>query len=51
MEIIFYSTHCPKCKVLESKMKKLGLEYTEVDNVEEMVKLGFKSAPYLNVDG
>lgn len=51
MEIIFYSTHCPKCKVLELKMKKAGLNYTEVDDVDEMMKLGLKSAPYLNVDG
>lgn len=51
MEIIFYSTHCPKCKVLEAKMKKAGLNYTEVDDVNEMMRLGLKSAPYLNVDG
>lgn len=51
MEIIFYSTHCPKCKVLEAKMQKLGLTYTEVDDVDEMIKLGIKSAPALSVDG
>lgn len=51
MKIIFYSTHCPKCKVLEAKMKKAGLTYTEVDDVDEMMRLGLKSAPYLNVDG
>ena len=51
MEIIFYSTHCPKCRVLEAKMQKAGLTYTEVDDVDEMMRLGLKSAPYLNVDG
>lgn len=51
MDITFYSTHCPKCKVLESKLKNLGLEYTEIDNVDAMLKLGIKTAPVLKVDG
>ena len=51
MEIIFYSTHCPKCKVIETKLKRAGLEYTEVDNVEEMLGLGIRTAPMLKVDG
>ena len=51
MEIIFYSTHCPKCKVLESKLKAAGLTYTECDDVDKMAALGFKSAPMLSVDG
>lgn len=50
MEIILYSTHCPKCKVIETKLKKAELNYTEVDDVDEMIKLGFKMAPVLKVD-
>lgn len=50
MEIIFYSTHCPKCKVIETKLKQAGLKYTEVDDVDEMIKLGFRVAPVLKVD-
>lgn len=51
MEIIFYSTHCPKCKVIETKLKQAGLEYTEFDNVEEMLAMGIRTAPMLKVDG
>ena len=51
MEIIFYSTHCPRCKVLEAKMKEAKIEYTEVNDLDEMQKLGIMSVPMLKVDG
>lgn len=51
MEITFYSTHCPKCKVLELKMKALDLPFKEVNDVDTMLELGFKSAPVLVIDG
>lgn len=50
MTVTFYSTHCPKCRVIESKLKTAGIEYTEVNDVDEMIRLGFKSAPLLKVD-
>lgn len=49
--VIFYSTHCPKCKVLEIKLNQKNIQYTENDNVEEMLALGIQSAPCLSVDG
>ena len=48
--IKFYTTHCPKCHVLELKLKKKGIDYEEFDNVEEMLAKGLTSAPYLEVD-
>lgn len=51
MNIILYSTHCPKCKVLETKLKQTGLDYVEVNDVGEMMRRGFKMAPILEVDG
>lgn len=51
MEIVLYSTHCPKCKVLEMKLKQKNLSYTEVDDVDTMLNKGIKAAPYLEVDG
>ena len=50
-EIILFSTHCPRCKVLEMKLKQKNISYTECDNVDEMLKLGLRSAPGLSVDG
>lgn len=49
--ITLYTTHCPKCKVIEKKLAQKKIEYIEVSDIEEMKKLGFTSAPVLEVDG
>ena len=46
-----YSTHCPKCKVLETKLKSKNIEYEECNDVDEMLSKGLTSVPYLEVDG
>ena len=51
MNVIFYSTHCPKCKVLEAKLKQKGIVYEEVNDIDVMTEKGFRSAPMLEVDG
>lgn len=51
MEINFYSTHCPKCKVLETKLKQKGLFYTEINDIDAMLAKGLHSVPYLEIDG
>lgn len=51
MEIILYSTHCPRCKVLETKLKQKNLQFTEETDSKVMNSLGIKSAPSLGVDG
>lgn len=51
MDIIMYSTNCPRCKVLETKLKQKNIQYRIVDNVERMLELGIKEAPQLKVDG
>ena len=48
--IKFYTTHCPKCHVLELKLKQKSLDYEEFDTVEEMLAKGLTSAPYLEID-
>lgn len=49
--VILYSTHCPRCKVLELKLKQKNIDYEENNSVEEMTAKGFKEAPKLEVDG
>ena len=49
--VIFYSTHCPKCRILELKLKQKSIEYKENNNVDEMLSKGITSAPCLEVDG
>ena len=48
---LFYTTHCPKCRVLKRKLEEKGIAYTENEDVDEMVARGFKSAPILVVNG
>ncbi len=51
MNVTLYSTHCPKCKVLELKLKQKNISYTEVTDIKTMEEKGFKSVPKLEVDG
>lgn len=49
--ITLYTTHCPKCRVLEVKLNKKGIEYQENTDIEYMSSLGIMSVPVLEVDG
>lgn len=49
MEIILYSTHCPRCNVLEKKLQQKGINFIENNNVDEMAALGLQNAPALKV--
>ena len=51
MEVILFTTHCPRCRVLTLKLEEKKIKYTECTDVDEMIKLGITSAPYLMVDG
>lgn len=51
MEVIFYSTHCKKCGVVEILLKQKGIDYIESNDVQTVLDLGFKNAPLLSVDG
>lgn len=51
MNVILYSLDCPKCKILEQRMKIQGIEYSVVKDADEMMAKGFKEAPKVEVDG
>ena len=51
MKIVLFSTHCPKCNVLEKKLKTKNIEYEEINDVSIMKKKGYLSVPVLEVDG
>ena len=48
--VILYSTGCPKCGILKRKLDENGIAYDTVSDVDEMIRLGINSAPYLGVD-
>lgn len=51
MEVIFYSTNCPKCKILEKKLIEKNIKFTKNNNVVEMTELGIDQVPVLSING
>ncbi len=51
MNIIFYTTGCPKCGVLKNKLDAAHLAYKINEDVDFMIEKGIKSAPALEVNG
>ncbi len=51
MKIILYTTHCPKCRVVESKLKQKNVKYEECADIKIMQDKGLTFAPALEVDG
>ena len=51
MDVVLYTTGCPKCKVLETKLNQKGIEYEVVSDLDVMNEKGFMEAPMLEVDG
>ena len=48
--IKLYSTHCPQCNTLKTKLDRAGIVYEVCDNIETMKARGFKSDPMLETD-
>lgn len=48
--ITLHSTNCPKCKVLEMKLKQKNIEYTLNTDVSKLIEKGYKTAPILQVN-
>lgn len=51
MNVILYSTDCPKCSVLAKKLDAANIKYETNKSVDDMLALGIMSAPVLSVDG
>ena len=51
MNIVLYSTNCPKCKVLTAKLNSKNIQYTVNTDTEYMQTIGLNSVPYLEIDG
>lgn len=44
---VLYSTHCPRCNVLYSKLKNTGITFEVCEDVEHLIEMGFMTAPVL----
>lgn len=53
--IKFYSSHCPKCAVLEDLMKNKKIEFELIDNEKEYLPVAkennIMSMPFAEIDG
>lgn len=49
--VTFYSTHCPKCNILEKKLKATNINYVENNDIDVMLSKGLLTAPALEVNG
>lgn len=50
MEVVLYSTGCPKCEVLKTKLEAKNIEFSTNDNVDEMLSIGINQVPVLKVN-
>lgn len=51
MEVILYSTGCPKCNVLKKKLNDKNINFTENNDIDIMTSLGIEQVPVLSIDG
>lgn len=51
MKVVFYTIDCPKCRVLESKLKAKNVAFEECHDIGIMQSKGFENAPMLEIDG
>ena len=50
MEVVLYSTGCPKCTVLKKKLQAKNIGFTEINDIDTMLKMGLDEVPVLKVD-
>lgn len=48
--VVLYSTGCPKCNVLEGRLKKNNINFKVSYNIDKLIEMGFQSAPILKVN-
>lgn len=48
---IVYSTGCPQCKVLISKLKEKTIPYKVISDIDVMLEKGIQSVPVIEYEG
>ena len=51
MQVILYSTGCPKCKVLVAKLNAKNIKYNTVSDLSIIISKGISTVPVLEVNG
>ena len=50
MQVTLYSTGCPKCKVLVTKLDGKNINYNIVSDINVIISKGINTVPVLEVD-
>ena len=50
MNVILYSTGCPKCDVLKDKLTAKNISFTVVTDISVMDSLGIQFVPVLQIE-
>ena len=50
MQVTLYSTGCPKCKVLITKLDSKNINYNVVSDINVIISKGINIVPVLEVD-
>ena len=50
MNVVLYTTHCPRCNVISKKLEQAGIDFKTNEDISEIIELGFKTIPILKVD-
>jgi len=48
--INLYSTGCPKCKVLEAKLKQKGIDFNVINDIKILQEKNILSVPVLEIN-
>ena len=50
MAVTVYTTHCPKCNIIEKKLKAADIQFSEVTDTDVMLSKGYTHVPQIEVD-
>lgn len=48
--VTLYTTHCPKCRILEKKLNMSNVDYLSSEKIDELVRAGYQTAPMLKLE-
>lgn len=51
MDIVLYSTGCPRCDQLKKALINANIKYAENNSVEDIKETGITKVPFLKIDG
>lgn len=51
MIVVYIQNGCPKCMVLKKKLEDCGIQYTESNDLDVLIKNGFSFTPVLSING